>query len=125
MMMPTLYDPRMDYADLGRKLRAARKAAGLTQDEVADRMGDVSRQTISHWERGYAPVSLENLERFADVVGHRLDLRLPIADAPATVTVSREAAALAEHAERLPQPARSLLAELAEVMPLLPPGASA
>lgn len=37
--------------DIGKKLKDARNAAGLTQESAAESLG-VSRQTISNWETG-------------------------------------------------------------------------
>lgn len=37
--------------DIGKKLRDARNAAGLTQESAAESLG-VSRQTVSNWEKG-------------------------------------------------------------------------
>ena len=37
--------------DIGTKIKEARLAAKLTQEQVADELG-VSRQTISNWENG-------------------------------------------------------------------------
>lgn len=39
---------------LSARIRSAREAVGLTQRELADRLG-VSPRTISHWETGMAP----------------------------------------------------------------------
>ena len=36
----------------GAEIREARKRLGLTQDELAERMGLHGKQTISQWERG-------------------------------------------------------------------------
>ena len=37
--------------EIGQRMRALRQGAGLTQDELAERLY-VSRQTISNWETG-------------------------------------------------------------------------
>lgn len=50
--MPALQTP---ISDLGRMIRAARKGAGMRQDELADRLS-VSQGTVSRWEsRGQLP----------------------------------------------------------------------
>lgn len=36
----------------GDEIRAARLALGLTQEQLAERMGLFGKQTISQWERG-------------------------------------------------------------------------
>ena len=36
----------------GEEIRAARLALGLTQEELAERMGLFGKQTVSQWERG-------------------------------------------------------------------------
>ncbi|MBS0194924.1 MAG: helix-turn-helix transcriptional regulator [Proteobacteria bacterium] len=65
-----------EYAALGELLRA-RKAAGLTQTEVARRMGiaqaSVARLEASAGSRKHAP-SIATLRRYADALG--CDLRL-------------------------------------------------
>ncbi|KAF1296206.1 hypothetical protein BAU15_10495 [Enterococcus sp. JM4C] len=43
------------------KLRNLRKASGYTQEELSTRI-NVSRQTISNWERGYSTPDAENLK---------------------------------------------------------------
>lgn len=53
-------------------LKAARALADMTQDEIADKMG-VSRQCISLWEKGKTKISAEQLERFCDIVGLKMN----------------------------------------------------
>ena len=47
-------------------LRAARKRAGLSQEEVAEKM-DLSQQTIGKHERGESPVTIELLVSYAAI----------------------------------------------------------
>ena len=73
------YDALADeFAALGELLRA-RKAAGLTQAQVADRMGipqsSVARLESSAGSRKHAP-SIATLRRYADALGCELHLRL-------------------------------------------------
>ena len=64
---------------LGRTLRDARRARGLTQGEAAIRAG-VSQPTISKVERGESSVSLRTLLRL--LAAYELDLTLD--ERPAT-----------------------------------------
>jgi predicted transcriptional regulator len=57
------------------ELAARRRAAGLSQAEVADRMG-TSQPAVARLEAGAVDVRLSTLERYADAVGERLELRL-------------------------------------------------
>ncbi len=50
---------------LGSRIAAARRASGLTQVQVADRMG-VSPQAVSKWERGLACPDLIFFDELAD-----------------------------------------------------------
>lgn len=54
-------------ARLGRNLAARRKALGLTQAQVAERLG-VDTETLSRFERGKHVPSLLTLERLAGVL---------------------------------------------------------
>jgi transcriptional regulator with XRE-family HTH domain len=62
-------------------LVARRVAAGLTQTEVAARMG-TSQSSVARLEAGHVDARLSTLERYAAVVGARIA-------APAHPTVSR------------------------------------
>lgn len=72
-----------EYAALGELLRA-RRSAGMTQAEVAERMGvaqaSVARLESSAGSRKHAP-SLSSLRRYADAVG--CELRITLAPKPA------------------------------------------
>jgi len=52
---------------VGRRIHDARKAAGLTQHELATRLG-TTQEYVSRVERGKATPSVENLYRWATAV---------------------------------------------------------
>lgn len=54
---------------VGERIKAARKKAGLTQLDVAYRLGDQSYQSVAQWERGVRAPKLESLERLAEAIG--------------------------------------------------------
>lgn len=56
---------------LVRALAAARERAGLTQAEVARRMG-TTQPAVARLERGEADPRLSTIERYAEVVGWRV-----------------------------------------------------
>ena len=60
--------------ELARKLIKARVRAGMSQSEVAIRMG-TSQPTVARLESGHKP-SLKTLERYADAVGMKLEINL-------------------------------------------------
>jgi predicted transcriptional regulator len=57
------------------ELASARRAAGLSQTVVAARMG-TSQSVVARLESGAIDVRLSTLERYADAVGHGLEVRL-------------------------------------------------
>jgi transcriptional regulator with XRE-family HTH domain len=65
----------------GQLLRQAREQAGITQQELAERLG-CSQSAISQAETGGASLSIATLQRFLDALGYDLELR----------TVSRDVA---------------------------------
>jgi transcriptional regulator with XRE-family HTH domain len=69
---------------LARAVRAARKEAGLSQQEVAERAG-MSRVWVARLEGGEANVTLDSLLRVASVVGMNLEATWD----PGTATKSR------------------------------------
>lgn len=74
---------------LGEKLTQARKAAGLTQADVAARLS-VSRQAVSRWESGQSKPSTEKLLALGALYGVSIDqlLNTGNVEAPAVETVS-------------------------------------
>lgn len=54
----------MTAKDIGKRAKAARKRAGLKQQDVADHFG-VEKGTVSRWETGYTELPLSALIKFA------------------------------------------------------------
>ena len=67
---PIGYTPGMD---IGAMIEQARREAGLTQSELAERSG-TSQATISAYESGHKDPSSATLVRLLAATGHRLDL---------------------------------------------------
>lgn len=53
---------------VGRRIAASRREAGLTQEQLADRIG-VTFETVSRIERGLVSPSLARIVGFATVIG--------------------------------------------------------
>ena len=69
------YDAQADEFALARELIAARTEAGLTQADVAERMG-TTQSTVARLEGGKAAPSLRSLQRYAQAVGRRAVVHL-------------------------------------------------
>lgn len=78
------------YREFGEILRARRKSAGLTQGEVAARVG-LQRTSITNMEKGRQHVQLHQLFRLASAVGAQPEELLPSAGAGADELMSLEA----------------------------------
>ena len=59
----------------GEKLRAARKSAGLTQEQLSERLL-VSRQAITKWESDKGLPDIENLKQLSALLGVSIDYLL-------------------------------------------------
>lgn len=92
----------MDAAAL---LREARRSAGLSQSELAERSG-TSQATLSSYERGHRHPSSRTLERILAAAGRRLS------SAPASRPVRSPSAAALERAGRTLVEVLELAAEL-------------
>ena len=86
------------------KIQARRKALGLSQEELAQRMG-VSRQSVTKWETGLSAPDLDRLVELADTLGVSLDYLLrDQVDMPEASAGQEEGAVLPpeEKTERVP-----------------------
>lgn len=57
---------------ISQNIQAARKALGLTQEDLANRLG-VARQTVAKWESGESLPDLENAYALAKLLGVSVD----------------------------------------------------
>ena len=74
-----VYEEEARKKELWLQLVEARKAAGLTQQEVAERMG-VSQVQISRIEkRGYEAYTLRTLKRYVHALGDEFTLEIRVA----------------------------------------------
>jgi ribosome-binding protein aMBF1 (putative translation factor) len=69
------YDALADEFAIARELIAARARAGLSQSEVAQRMG-TTQSVVARLESGKRPPSMRTVERFAQAVGGHAVLRI-------------------------------------------------
>ena len=65
----------MDYVDMGKRVRKQRQPIGLTQQELAERIG-VSTSFVGHVERGTRKASLETLVALSNALGVGVDYLL-------------------------------------------------
>jgi len=71
----TAYDAQAEEFAIARELIAARARAGLSQSEVAERMG-TTQSVVARLESGKRPPSMRTVERFAQAVGGHAVLRI-------------------------------------------------
>lgn len=71
----TAYDAQTDEYAIARELIAARTRAGLSQGEVAQRMG-TTQSVVARLESGKRPPSMRTVQRFAQAVGGHAILRI-------------------------------------------------
>jgi len=69
------YDAQAPGLELARELIAARTKAGLTQGDVAARMG-TTQSVVARIESGRGTPSMRTVQRFANAVGARAVVRM-------------------------------------------------
>ena len=69
------YDAQADEFAIARELIAARTRAGLTQADVAERMG-TTQSVIARLEGGKRAPSMRTVQRYAEAVGARAVVRI-------------------------------------------------
>ena len=62
-----LAEHMIDTANLGRRIARARRYVGLTQKDLADKVG-VTAQAVSKWERGSACPDISILDEIAEAL---------------------------------------------------------
>lgn len=62
----------INYALIGKRIRAARKANALTQESLAERLS-ISTNYFSKLERGVSPISLDLLGEISEILGVPLE----------------------------------------------------
>lgn len=105
------YERGFQAFKLGAMLLAAREQAGLTQAEVARRLG-THKSAISRMENHAEDMRLSTLQRYAEAVGCFLDLQLrPESEATIPAAVCAVAAEpAAQPARKRPRRARAVAA---------------
>ncbi len=58
----------IDISNLGKRIADARHDTGLTQKDLADKVG-VTAQAVSKWERGSSCPDISILDEIADTLG--------------------------------------------------------
>ncbi len=86
----------MEQKTLGSFLAVLRKAKGMTQKELAERVG-VSDKTVSHWERDESAPDISVLPVLADIFGVTVDELLRGEKAPAD---AKPSGALSQKSEK-------------------------
>lgn len=96
-----------DIMRVGANISKYRKASGMTQTELADRLG-LSFQAVSNWERGQSCPDIANLMALAEMFGVSVDKLLG----------SERAARLVEeiHEEKTPEMSAEEIKELAPIL---------
>ena len=96
-----------DIMRVGANISKYRKASGMTQTELADRLG-LSFQAVSNWERGQSCPDIANLMALAEMFGVSVDKLLG----------SERAAKLVEeiHEEKTPEMSAEEIKELAPIL---------
>ena len=97
------------YRAFGSKLRQARKAAGLTQQVLAERVG-LSRPSITNIELGNQQIPLHMIESFASVLGMKPCELLP--EGARGQETRQLPKALADQIEPLPEDKRAWISRI-------------
>jgi transcriptional regulator with XRE-family HTH domain len=64
------------YEFIGKKIREARESAGLSQKDLAEKLGYETSTAISYMEAGERKVSVVDLEKIAELLGRDLQFFL-------------------------------------------------
>jgi len=93
--------------DVGATIRAARKAEGISQAQLAESIGSTQPQ-VSAWERGTRSPKASDLQRIAEALGRVLRVSLDKPRVPSGVGAKAFNAVLGKHRGAAPTKRRRL-----------------
>ena len=101
-------------SDFGARLHAAREARGLSQAQMADKLG-LAQQSYAAWERRNVALRADQLQQLAEILGVGVDQLLGHATKPARAAgpVGRLRQVF-ENASKLPRHQQAKVAEFVE-----------
>jgi len=113
-------DERAFFIALGQRIAAQRKAQGLTQVELAERLG-VSQQAMNSFEKGRRRVPVSSLPVIAQTLQTTLDALVaqdaaPAADAPKKRGPQKKIRQQLEQIEALPMAKQRAIAQVLDSM---------
>jgi transcriptional regulator with XRE-family HTH domain len=76
--------------EIGRRIAEAREEAGLSQRELAEKIGVADAQSVSRYERGITEVKTRRLERIAEATGKPLSFFVQVEEKPASPEANQE-----------------------------------
>lgn len=91
---------------LGTRIRQAREAKGLSQDQLGDAVGPVTREAVSLWEADKTRPRDHRLEQIAAVLAVSYEWLRTGKEPPDSATLAQEAAAILAQAGKVATPAR-------------------
>jgi len=101
------------YTQLGRRIAQARKAAGITQVELARTLG-VAQQTLAHYEGGVSRIAVALLPRVAEALGTTVEALLAEEPKPSKRGPAPKIQQQLERISQLPKTQQRLVMQMLE-----------
>lgn len=103
------------YRALGLRIAAARKAAGLTQTQLAEQLG-IAQQTLAHYEAGRLRVAVALLSPLARALGVSTEALLGEQAPPAKRGPAPKLQQQMERIQRLPKPQQRFVMQMIDTV---------
>lgn len=113
--MPAGRPPTKEATTFGKRLAAARRDAGFTQQELADRVG-VTQRIVAYWERESVGLKAEQLVALATALGTSVDALLGREAKPQRGGPSGRARRLFEQVGGLPRSQQTKILDTVETL---------
>jgi transcriptional regulator with XRE-family HTH domain len=103
------------YVQLGARIAEARKAAGLTQVQLAEALG-IAQQTMAHYEGGVSRIAVAMLPTVAKVLGVSIEDLVGEASRPGKRGPAPKIQQQLERVSQLPKPKQRMVLEVLEAV---------